>query len=152
MLSDLCQELRNWFDQKRYFGTFIITDGILTDAEGQALPVADGQYIRVAGSVFNDGVFKFSSSEPFIPDGTNEVFDGAVWAMAVPSQVIALDHDIEAWQAKYGGVDSVNMSPFNSESFGGYSYSKSGGGSASGDGAGTWQQAFANRLNKWRKI
>ena len=58
------------------------------------------------------------------------------------------------WSDKYLGVDSAAMSPFNSESFGGYSYSKSGGSSSSGnvDLSGTWQGAFADRLNNWRKI
>ena len=75
--------------------------------------------------------------------------------MAVPPSVIALSAEIEAWQEKYGGVDSTAMSPYTSESFGGYSYSKSRGGSGNGSsdsGSGTWQSVYANRLNKWRKI
>lgn len=154
MLTEICKELRNWFEREKYIGTIKVTDGRLTDADDEAFPIADGQYVRVVGSVFNDGVYKFSSTSSYMPESTDEVFDGAVWAMAIPPQVIALAQKIEAWQAKYGGVDSVNMSPYNSESFGGYSYSKSGGG-AGADGssvAGTWQGAFASELNRWRKI
>ena len=73
--------------------------------------------------------------------------------MAVPPAVIELATEIEDWQSKYGGVGSVAMSPFNSESFGGYSYNKSGG---SGDGKisadGTWQGVYGKRLSMWRKI
>ena len=152
MISEICQEIRNWFEREKYRGNFSIVDGKLTDEHGQQLPLADGQYIRIMGSVFNDGVYKFSPTSSYIP--VDEIFNGEVWAMAVPPQVIALVQDIEAWQAKYGGVDSVNMSPYNSESFGGYSYSKSGGGSADGSnpGTGTWQSAFKKQLNQWRKI
>lgn len=152
MLTEVCQELRNWFDRgmPKYFGRFTVADGRVT-AEGQELEIADGQYYRVVGSVFNDGVHKQGD----VTDSINETFVGSVWAMAVPPTVIALVADIEAWVAKYGGVDSQAMSPFNSESFGGYSYSKSGGGSASGGGAvggASWASVFSERLNRWRKI
>ena len=111
----------------------------------------DGQYYRICGSVFNDGVHKYGDESDSLVD---ESFDGAVWAMAVPPAVIALDADITAWQEKYGGAESEAMSPFTSESFGGYSYSKSSRSGTSGDdaGAGSWQSAFAGRLNMWRKI
>lgn len=76
--------------------------------------------------------------------------------MAVPPTVIALSEEIQGWRNKYDGVDSVNMGPYSSESFGGYSYSRggsSGSGSGNrGNGAPTWQSMFANDLNRWRKI
>lgn len=142
MLTSLCKELNNWFDTHRYFGTFTIASGTLNVPELQS-----GQYFRVVGSVFNDGVYQYPA------EGLkDETFDGAVWAMAVPDDVIALAGKIDAWQEKYGGVDSENMSPYNSESFGGYSYSKSGGGSSADGKAGTWQGAFASELGKYRKV
>ena len=148
ILTELCQEIKNWFDRglEKYYGTFSFQGGCLISPE---VSLKDGQYFRVIGSVFNDGVHIY----PFDESLVNEDFTGSIWAMAVPSTVIALANEIEEWQNKYGGVDSVLMSPYQSESFGGYSYSKSGGGS--GDGlslAGTWQGAFASRLNRWRKI
>ena len=145
MLTELCQELKNWFDIERHFDTFVIENG------GLSVPfLQEGQYFRIVGSVFNDGVYQYPATEL-----KDETFDGAVWAMAVPPAVAELSEEIDAWQAKYGGADSAAMSPFTSESFGGYSYSKGGGSSASGNGsggAGTWQSAFAGRLNLWRKI
>lgn len=146
MLTKICAELRNWFLKKRYFGSFEIQDGVLTYEDGE-IDVKEGQYYRIIGSVFNDGVY-LRGSETLI----DEAFDGAVWTMAVPKDLISLAAKIEAWESKYGGVDSANMSPFNSESFKGYSYSKSGGGSSDGSGTGTWQKAFAKELNPWRKI
>lgn len=148
MFTEVCQELRNWFDRgmKKYFGTFIIENGRIISPD---VSLKEGQYFRIVGSVFNDGVHV----SPHDASLTDESFTGSIWAMAIPPAVIALVGEIEEWQKKYGGVDSAVMSPYNSESFGGYSYSKSGGGASDGaSNAGTWQGAFASRLNRWRKI
>lgn len=142
MLTSLCKELNNWFDTDRYFGTFTIASDTIEGVELQ-----DGQFFRIVGSVFNDGVYQYPASEL-----KDETFNGAIWAMALPAEVIALADKIEAWQTKYGGVDSENMSPYTSESFGGYSYNKSGGGSSADGKAGTWQGAFASELSKYRKV
>lgn len=144
MLSEICREIKNWFDKNRYYGTFTIVDGSLEQSE---IEIQDGQYFRIIGSTFNDGVYKYPAT-----DLHDEVFRGSVWALAIPKEVIDLSAEIDAWDAKYGGVDSAAMSPFNSESFGGYSYSKSGGGASEGVSAADWRSQFASRLNKWRKI
>ena len=145
MLSELCKEINNWFEQRKYFGEFVVEGGHLTGN----FSLQENQYFRIVGSVFNDGVYQYPATGL-----TDETFNGAIWAMAIPSEVIALASDIEAWKNKYQSIDSPAMSPYNSESFGGYSYSKSSGGSTSGsvDLSGTWQGAFADRLNHWRKI
>ena len=146
MLTVLCKEINNWFECAKFFGRFTVTDGVITGN----FSLQENQYFRIVGSVFNDGVYKYDENLQLV----DETFDGAIWAMAVPNEVIALAADIKEWTDKYQTVDSVAMSPFNSESFGGYSYSKSSGGSSSGnvDLSGTWQGAFADRLNHWRKI
>lgn len=149
MMTELCQELRNWFDRdmKKWSGDFAVENGELS---GFSELLKTGQYFRIIGSVFNDGVHKYGDA-----DLTDETFTGSVWAMAVPPAVIALSSDIDAWIAKYGSGDAVARSPFNSESFGGYSYSKSAGGSSgdsSGSKGGSWKAAFAYDLNRWRKI
>lgn len=147
MLTELCKELNNWFDynQPKCFGNIVIEGGVLATDCG----IQDGQYFRIAGSLFNDGVYKYPAA-----DLTDETFDGAVWLMAIPIDVIELANEISAWKNKYQSLDSPAMSPYNSETFGGYSYTKSGGASSSGnvDLSGTWQGAFADRLNHWRKI
>lgn len=146
MLTELCKEINNWFEKKMYIGQFTIEDSVITGNYS----LQENQYFRIVGSVFNDGVYQFNDDLELI----DETFKGGIWAMAVPKEVIALAADIKDWTDKYQTVDSVAMSPFNSESFGGYSYSKSSGGSTSGnvDLSGTWQGAFADRLNHWRKI
>ena len=146
MLTEICKEIKNWFEYAKFFGTFTIENGVINGE----FSLQENQYFRIVGSVFNDGVYKYDDSLSL----TDETFTGAIWAMAVPNKVIALAADIEKWTDKYQSIDSVAMSPFNSEQFGGYSYTKSSGGSSSGnvDLSGTWQGAFADRLNHWRKI
>lgn len=144
MLTELCQELRNWFEREKHTGTFTIQDGNIA-----ADFLVPGQYFRIIGSIFSDGVHQYPAS-----DLLDETFEGAVWTLAIPPHIVGLSEEIDAWRAKYEAVDSAAMSPFSSESFGGYSYSKSGTGSASGGGTtgGSWQTAFASKLNAWRKI
>ena len=147
MLTEICKEINNWFDKERYFGTFTVNDGVITGN----FSLQENQYFRIVGSVFNDGVYKFDDDLEL----EDETFDGAIWAMAVPPTVVALSDKIDAWNALYGGADSHNMSPFNSESFGGYSYTKGDGAGSSGSGGSgvpTWQSTFASELNNWRKI
>lgn len=142
-LTELCQELNNWFELKKHFGAFTIENGSLKEDIG----LLDGQYYRIIGSVFNDGVHQFGTESL----SNDEAFDGAIWAMAVPLSVVALLDKMNEWETKY--ADAV-LSPYSSESFGGYSYTKSSGMSAgeSGNGAGGVFSAFADDLNRWRKV
>lgn len=158
MLTEVCAELRNWFAQTKYFGTITIEDNAvyITSKRGifvtGDIPVRDyiqtGQYFRIIGSLFNDGVYE-------MPPSTlkDETFEGAIWAMAVPPAVIALSDEISAWRHKYEAEDSGALSPYMSESFGGYSYSKGSSASAGGGrNTATWQSVFASRLDQWRKV
>ena len=150
MITELCLYLHNWFNfnQPQYFGMFKIEDGVLVSMDDGDMGIKSGQYYRIVGSVFNDGVYKHGSEQLI-----DESFDGAVWLMAVPKDVISLNTEIDAWQEKYGSVESENMSPFQSESLGPYSYTKSSGGSSSGlSSVPTWQSVFADRLARYRKI
>ena len=139
MLEKVLMNIRNWFPVKGgiYSGTFTIKDG------GVTLPfLADGQYFRICGSVFNDGLHQYPAS-----DLKAETFDGTVWALAVPQAVIELAAEIEAWEKKNG---EAAAGIYQSESFGGYSYSKAT--DAETGGAVTWQSAFKQQLSAWRKI
>ena len=139
MLEQVLMHLKNWFlvPGGIHEGTYTIEDGGIT------LPfLANGQYFRICGSVFNDGLHQYPAS-----DLKAETFDGTVWALSVPQAVIELSAEIEEWQKKNG---DASVSPYQSESFGGYSYSKATD-SATG-GAVTWQSAFRSRLNAWRKL
>ena len=139
MLEQVLMHLKNWFlvPGGIHEGTYTIEDGGIT------LPfLANGQYFRICGSVFNDGLHQYPAS-----DLKAETFEGTVWALAVPQAVIELAAEIEEWQKKNG---DASVSPYQSESFGGYQYSKATD-SASG-GAVTWQSAFRSRMNAWRKL
>ena len=140
MVAELCPELHSWFEVERRSGSFRIVDGML-----EADFLLPGQYFRVMGSIFNDGVHQYGTSEM-----NDEDFTGSVWALAIPKAVINLAQEIQEWRSKYEEAGSSAMSPFTSESFGGYSYSK-GSGSAAGS-AVSWRNAFAPRMNAWRKV
>ena len=140
ILDELCSEIRNWFEVKIGGGTFTVRNGMIEPHNF----LKDGQYFRICGSVFNDGVHLFSSS--FIPSLTDEAFDGTVWAMAVPPAVIALAGEIKDYKASGEG----NATAIVSESVGGHSVSRATG--KDGIPATGWERVFAKRLNKWRKI
>lgn len=139
MLTDLCQELHNWFCERDEieYGTFEISGNTLS------LPfLQEGQYFRIVGSVFNDGVHQYGVSVNLI----DETFTGAIWPMRIPQAVIDLSEKIAEWDEKNG---QAALSPYQSESWGGYSYSlKSGTGESGSTG---WKSAFAGQLNRWRK-
>ena len=139
MLEQVLMNIRNWFPVKGgiYSGTFTIKDGGIT------LPfLADGQYFRICGSVFNDGLHQYN-----VLDLTDETFNGTIWALSIPQPIIDLANEIQEWQDK--NADALS-SPYSSESFGGYSYSKAT--NSETGGAETWQSHFKQQLSAWRKI
>lgn len=144
-MTEVFQYLRNWFDknQPKYYGKFKIENGALVGD----YKIATGQFYRIIGSALNDGVYSYGQEEL-----DDEEFDGAIWLMAVPKDVRNLIGEINIWNEKYGGADSANMSPYSSESFGGYSYSKASGGSTSASSVPTWQSVFADRLGRYKKL
>ena len=144
MIADVCKEVNNYFEKDAH-GNRRIFRGTYKISGGQLSPlnfIQDGQYFRITGSAFNDGVYKHPTT-----DLTDEVFDGAIWAMGIPPAFIALCSDIEKWEKKYG---ETVQNPYDSESFAGYSYSKSKD-SKTGN-AITWDVAFRSQLSRWRKI
>ena len=152
MLYEICKYIRNFFEREKYFGTFKIEDGHLTFLDGTALPLLDGQYFRIIDSTFNDGIFQFPPNGQQLHD---EQFSGAVWALAIPKEIIDLAEEIAEWQSLYGGADSTVNSPYSSESFDGYSYSKSTGSAtdgAAGGSPGDWRGVYGSRLNIWRRL
>ena len=144
-MTEVCDYLNNYFWESKIKSTFTISEGTIS------LPaLKEGQYFRIVGSTFNDGVHKYPVTQS--KKLTNETFKGEIWAMAVPPTVVALTAEIEAWNDLYGGATSDAMSPFNSESFAGYSYSKSGGGSATSGSTPSWQDIYKAKLAPYRKL
>ena len=138
MLTEICAELRNWFVVPNgvHVQTYTISGGSIAPLDF----LQEGQYFRIVGSVFNDGVYQYPAASL-----TDEVFEGAVWAMSLPPDLIALSAEIE----EYNKSDAGKPSPFTSESFGGYAYTKATDANGAPIGG---KKAFASRLNKWRKL
>ncbi len=145
MIGEICAEIKNYFVYKNdiHIGDWVISNG-------QISPILDlpTDYIRIVGSRLNEGVHKVSDLSL-----VDESFHGGIWIMSPPADFIKLVGEIEDWQEKNGKSDSAAMSPFQSESFGGYSYSKASGRSSSGSSiVPTWQSVYASRLNRYRRI
>lgn len=146
MLTELCQELRNWFDRghDKWIGDVRISSNAVyvNDAE---ISLINGQYFRIIGSLLNDGVYKYPATLK------DETFTGAVWSMGIPPSVVELSERISQWITDNKAIID---SPYTSESFGGYSYSKGGPGSSSSSSGNPadWRSHFSDDLNRWRKL
>ena len=143
VLTELCTYLNNYFWRSKRDVKITISGGTFT-----ASYLQPDQYFRIVGSLFNDGVHKYPATNL-----KDEEFEGSIWSMAVPQTVIDLASEIDEWQKKYGGVDSEAMSPFNSESFGPYSYSKGSiSGASASDNPNSWQAIYGARLAPYRRL
>lgn len=144
-LTAVCANIKNYFVRDKVTGTFTISPNT-----APLDSLLDGQYFAVFGSVLNNGVWQNIAAD--LANLRAETFTGEIWSMGVPRDFEQLCEDIAAWRAKNEATDSVNMSPYTSESFGGYSYSKGGSSGSDGGAAVTWQSQFAKRLNTYRRI
>lgn len=136
-LAEVMRACKNWFIETSYYTTYEISEGqIVFPFEIKS----NYNYYKIQGSAENDGIH--SVTETLI----DETFTGTVFLMRVPKEFLLLVNEIEEYQDKY--KDSCT-SPFQSESFGGYSYTKAT--NASG-GTFTWKDAFKDRLRMWRKL
>lgn len=149
MIGEICQYLKNWFDEDskhnrlpRWSGTFSIVDSELHGLPGS---LYDGQWFRVIDSNINDGVYQWPAKLK------DEVFDGTIQSMRVPTEIVQLDADIEAWLKE--NEKAIN-SPYMSENLPGvYSYTLRVPTGADGADSGlTWQKQFKSRLAPWRKL
>lgn len=145
---EICLECKNFFcgSDDIFTNTFTIENGQITNTGF----LSENQWFRIQGSKFNDGVYENKAAA--LSQLTPETFKGSIWAMNPPKAFIAMCSDVEVWKAKYGGVDSVAMSPYQSESFAGYSYSKGAQSGADGYNSTDYMSVFADRLRKWRRL
>lgn len=122
-----------WPVKELYGGEFKIENGSIE------LPfLLNGQYFRIVCSALNDGVYQNPADNL-----KDEVFRGAIWTLALDPALISLVSEIEEWEKEN---KKAVESPYQSESFGGYSYTLKAEQNVS------WKTAFASRLNQWRKI
>lgn len=146
MLEEVLRYLNNWFVVPGgvHTGTFTVENG------GIVLPfLQNGQYFRIAGSLFNDGVYQYASDGIALNEEkegaimADETFEGVIWALAIPKAVLHVTKEIAGWNLKNGGPAA-----YTSESFGGYSYTRAT--NSRGVAAG-WQDIFASQLSAWKK-
>ena len=145
MLEQICLDIHNFFvgEKDILLGDFTIESGAITSPDFR-VEIAENQYYRIVGSLFNDGVHHYD--DELIDEGP---FHGGVWLMRVPQAIIDLAAEIEDWQER--NAEAID-SPYQSESFGGYTYSK--GANADGTTGADWktQASFMKRLQPYRRI
>ena len=151
MLQQICESVHNYFIKSPNPGKYTIEGGAISPLPS----LVEGQRIWIVGSALNDGVYTYHAAGITNDDETEsadlkpETFEGSVCAMAVPRDVLELAKEVSDWVAK--NSEALN-SPYTSESFGGYSYTKATASGADAGGALTWQNQFKSRLNPYRKI
>lgn len=152
MLTQVCDFIHNYFEYATFDGTFTISEGKLD----LNTTIVIGQRFIIRGSKLNDGIYTYNGGGAVYDDdyttGVNlsdETFTGQIIAMAVPRSLIDLVQEIRDWTI---ANKSVIDSPYQSESFGGYSYTKASGSGSNSGGALGWQDMYRNRLNAYRKI
>ena len=132
-IGSVMRHCRNYFERGYFDGEITIKNGAVT-----SLALADGRYIAISGSAYNDGVYKIGTDTM-----TDEVFTGRVWLLSPPADFVALAEEIRAWDEK--NAPSV----YTAENFGEYSYSRAGDGSG---GVATWQSVFSARMRNYQKL
>ena len=140
MLEEILDYIHNYFISEKYKDIRVeISSGSVN------LPfLQPDQYFYIKGSIFNDGVHQYPPD-----DLEDEIFVGEIWAMSIPPRLLTLVQEISDWNTQY--ENTIN-SPYQSESFGGYSYNKASGNNSSGGSFITWKDIFGSKLNRWRKI
>lgn len=147
LIEQVLAHIHNWF----VYDDIPVSDCAIS---GGVLPasvsVPDGAWYRIQGSLFNDGLHQHPAT-----DLADETFDGTVTVCAIPRALLDVIQEIDDWLTLTRTARQTALaSPYQSESFDGYSYSVRSdlaGNSASG-GLSGWQAEFASRLNPFRKI
>lgn len=145
ILEQVLGSIHNWFVRDTYY----VRDCQIEDS---ALPASiafpNGVWYSIKGSYLNDGMHLKGDEDEGL---TDETFDGTITTHVIPKALLSIVEEITEWNIKNGA--SAN-GPYQSESFGGYSYSLKGSSTANGTNAPTtgWRAVFAGRLNQWRKL
>ena len=172
-MTEVMTECNNYFTHSDRFGNQIIHKGEYTVKDNKLkiapLPLT-GAYIRIVGSIFNDGVYKvegISDSDPTeitLTGLQDETFNGAVCYLSPPKDFIRLVQSIDCFNKHIESINAVRresgqlpLGMLQSETFEGYNYTmatkKHGGGeNARGGTAITWKDEFASDLGKYRRM
>jgi hypothetical protein len=138
-LYELLVYLRNFFpgEKWQFFGEDITEKRLLLPG------LENGDYYLIEGSRRNNGIHVYGNS-----DLRSETYSGIVTELCIPTELLILLDEINVWQEKHA---EALQSPYQSESFGGYSYTKASESGGTGESM-SWKTVFAPRLRMWRKI
>lgn len=142
MLDKILKYLNNSFYKTCEGDTFTIMDNKII-VNGKYIV---GQYIKIQGSLLNDGIYKVvnvADNEITIEGANTEEFVGVIYGLAIPKDIINLETKIKEYMATNKNNSIV------SESFGNYSYTK---GTNKNGNVATWKDVFAEDLKPYRKI
>lgn len=149
MLEQVLCHIHNWFVRDTITAKgCVIANGELPASIAQDL--LPQQWYRIEGSYLNDGLHQHPAE-----DLEDETFDATVSLLAIPRPLLNVVEQICQWVADTEDGDRASRkAKFQSESFGGYTYSiKADSRANSGsEGLTGWQAAFRTDLNPWRKI
>lgn len=149
MLEQVLYHIHNWFERKSASVSGCeISDGLLPASISDAMP--EGQWYRIQGSMLNDGLHQHIAG-----DLVDETFDGTITLLAIPKALLSVVDEISDWVDDTREADrAARKGRYQSESFGGYSYSLKGDSRSNSASVGLtgWQAAFAGDLNPWRKM
>ena len=136
---EVLKYLRNFFPGERW----MLQDEGITEGEISLPGLQKGDMFLIEGSRRNDGVHVYGNAGLY-----GEAISGVATEICAPDDLICTIKEINEWQNKYA---EALASPYTSESFGGYSYSKSSGNTQNG-GFVSWKTQFKDRLSVWRKV
>lgn len=142
-ITRMCTILHNFFTDKNhiFYNIYTIPDNILNNNF-----INKGQYFRITGSCFNNGVYCNISED--LKRLKNETFKGSIWVMDVPPDFISLCEEVERFNAKIAEL-SGNFRGYSAESWGGYSYNLP---TSAPSYMHDWQYKIKQAMNAYRKI
>lgn len=139
-VKEICDYLNNYFVDEIHEKTFVIENGVL-DLSG--ITILNNQFFKIEDSVLNDGIYQNPCDSL-----SDETFDGAVITMKIPPDVLDVAEESMEWEKDNS---KFLQSPMQSESFGGYSYTKASS-SLSASGQVSWRDVFVDRLKAYKKL
>ena len=141
-LDDYCADLKNYFiadfGHDIHLGEYTISDNTINVDF-----LEENQYFRIVGSKFNDGVYKLDNELTLV----DETFQGAIWAMSVPPAFLEAVKEAEEYLTAHPMGNE-----YQSESFGGYSYTRAVGGNSMSSGFWYLPTITAQKLNRYRRL
>jgi hypothetical protein len=140
-MIEIMDKINNHFIKSVEFNTFEIGTNTITGSFQETyLP---GMYVIIRGSYLNDGIYKITNAtdtvitveETLTEENTDDEF--RLYASSPPKDFLDLATEIENYTETGLGA--------NSESIDDYSISY-------GDGDGSWESVFKNKLNTYRRV